>query len=79
MVLGLSVDGFKFDAINISFHEIVVKGSLHASVEAMEKMFLMVKEHGIRSQITTVKMEEAENLPERAEKRRYKGNMIVMI
>ena len=41
MVLGLSVDGFKFDAINISFHEIVVKGSLHASVEAMEKMFLM--------------------------------------
>ena len=79
VVVGLPVDGFKFDAINISFHEIVVKGSLHASIEAMEKMFLMVKEHGVRSQIKTLTMDEAENLPERAEKRDYKGKMVVMI
>ncbi|KAH7407255.1 chaperonin 10-like protein [Cadophora sp. MPI-SDFR-AT-0126] len=79
VVLGLPGDGFTFDAINMTFHEITVKGGLHASVEAMEEMFVLVKEHGIRSQITTVKMDEAEDLPERSEKHDYKGKMVVMI
>ncbi|PVH79432.1 GroES-like protein [Cadophora sp. DSE1049] len=62
-----------------TFHEITVKGALHASVEAMEKMFVVVKEHGIKSQITTVKMDDAENLPESSASHDYKGKMVVMI
>ncbi len=79
VVLGLPGEGFRFDAINLTFHEIVVKGALHASVEDMERMFEIVAEFGIRSQVTVVELEEAENLPQRSAKHDYKGKLVVKI
>ncbi|KAH7357147.1 chaperonin 10-like protein [Rhexocercosporidium sp. MPI-PUGE-AT-0058] len=79
VVLGLPGEPFRFDAINMTFHEITVKGALHASVESMERMFEIVAEAGIKSQLTVVKIDEAENLPERSANHDYKGKLVVMI
>ncbi|KAG4435707.1 hypothetical protein IFR05_008793 [Cadophora sp. M221] len=79
VVLGLPGEPFRFDAINLTFHEIAVKGALHASVEAMEKMFEIVAEAGIRSQLTVVNMDDAENLPERSANHDFKGKLVVII
>ena len=79
VVLGLPTDPFRFDAINFIFREIVVRGSLHASVENMERMLDVAAKHGVRSQLTLMGLDEAENLPERSAKHDYKGKLVVMI
>ena len=79
VVLGLPKEGFHFDALNLIFREIVVKGSLHASLENVEKMFKVVAEHKIRSQLTIVPIDEAENLPERSAAHDYQGKLVVKI
>jgi D-arabinose 1-dehydrogenase-like Zn-dependent alcohol dehydrogenase len=66
VVLGLAEEGFHFDAINLTFHEIVVKGGLHASVEDMTRMLEVAAEHKVRSQLTIVPIDEGENLLERS-------------
>ena len=65
-VLGLGEQGFHFDALNLTFHEIVVKGGLHASVEDMTRMLEVAAEHKARSQLTIVPIDEGENLLERS-------------
>lgn len=63
VVLGLPEQGFQFDASNIVIREIVVTGSLHASVEDMENMLLLASAHNVQSQVSIVPFEEAEGLP----------------
>jgi propanol-preferring alcohol dehydrogenase len=79
VVLGLPESGFTFDAFNLVFREIVVKGSLHSSVEEMEEMLKVAAEHNIRSAISKISMEEAEELPERNAKRVIAGRPVVMM
>lgn len=79
VLLGLPSDGFHFDGINLAFHEIVIKGALHASVEDMVDMLAMAVEHKIRSQLTLIPLDEAENLPERSANHDFKGKAVVMI
>ena len=79
VVLGLGEQGFHFDALNLTFHEIVVKGGLHASVEDMTRMLEVAAEHKARSQLTIVPIDEGENLLERSAKHDFKGKMVVMI
>jgi D-arabinose 1-dehydrogenase-like Zn-dependent alcohol dehydrogenase len=79
VVLGLPESGFTFDAFNLVFREIVVKGSLHSSVEEMEQMLKVAAEHNIRSEIARVPIEEAEDLPERIAKREIAGRAVVIM
>lgn len=79
VVLGLPDKGFTFDAFNMVFREIVVKGSLHSSVKDMERMLEVVAEHGIQSDITKVPMNEAESLPEKIHARELAGRAVVIM
>lgn len=79
VVLGLPESGFTFDAFNLVFREIVVKGSLHSSVGEMEQMLRVAAEHDIRSDISLIPMEEAENLPQRIARREISGRAVVII
>jgi propanol-preferring alcohol dehydrogenase len=62
VVLGLPEKGFTFDAFNLVFREIVVKGSLHSSIDTMRNMLEVVTKYNIRSNISLVPLDEAENL-----------------
>jgi propanol-preferring alcohol dehydrogenase len=79
VVLGLPEQGFTFDAFNLVFREIVVKGSLHLSMERMRDMIKVVSEHDIHSNVSLVPIDEAENLPERAYKHEFSGRAVVMM
>jgi D-arabinose 1-dehydrogenase-like Zn-dependent alcohol dehydrogenase len=79
VVLGLPSEGFRFDAINLIFREVVVKGALHSSLDDMKRMFEVVAQHGIRSHLTIVPMSKAENLPERSASHDFKGKLVVTI
>jgi D-arabinose 1-dehydrogenase-like Zn-dependent alcohol dehydrogenase len=79
VVLGLPEAGFTFDAFNLVFREIVVKGSLHSSVKEMEQMLGIVAEHKILSDISPLPMAEAEDLPERIHKREFSGRVVVIM
>ena len=77
VVLGLPEKGFTFDAFNLVFREIVVKGSLHSSIERMRDMLKVVTKHNIRSNITVVPLDEAENLLERVHNHEIGGRAVV--
>jgi D-arabinose 1-dehydrogenase-like Zn-dependent alcohol dehydrogenase len=77
VVLGLPEEGFRFDAFNLIFHEITIKGSLHSSIEDMERMLEVVSEHKIRSQISIVPIDEAESLPTRVHAHEFSGRPVV--
>jgi Zn-dependent alcohol dehydrogenases len=79
VVLGLPESGFKFDAFNLVFREIVVKGSLHCPVDEAEKMVEAVVENGVVSHLTLLPLEEGENIPERAAAHSFTGRLVVKI
>jgi propanol-preferring alcohol dehydrogenase len=79
VLLGLPTTGLTFDAFNLIFREIVVKGSLHSSVADMEQMLVAVAKHDIRSQISCLKLEDAEALPQMVHDRAFDGRAVVMM
>lgn len=79
VVLGMPEAGFRFDAFNLVFREIVVKGSLHSSVENIEEMLKLAAKHNVQSHISTIPLEEAENLPQRVHDRELPGRAVVMM
>jgi D-arabinose 1-dehydrogenase-like Zn-dependent alcohol dehydrogenase len=76
--LGLPEAGFHFDAFNMIFREIAIKGSLHSSVEDMEEMMEVVAKNNIRSQVSLVQLEEAETLPARVHAHKFSGKAVVV-
>ncbi|KAK7415938.1 hypothetical protein QQX98_005511 [Neonectria punicea] len=58
VVLGLPERGFTFDAFNLVFREIVVKGSLHSGIDEVTKMLDAVARHDIISHVTLLPLEQ---------------------
>lgn len=79
VVLGLPTKGFHFDAFNLVFRQIVVKGSLYADIHDLPQMLDVVSKHKIRSHITVVPLEEAEELPKKVAAHEFKGRVVVKI
>ncbi|KAI3572539.1 chaperonin 10-like protein [Fusarium oxysporum f. sp. albedinis] len=79
VVLGLPDAGFKFNAFNLVFREIVVKGSLHCSVDDVKAMVDAVAKHGITSHLTIIQLHEGEDIPQRAHNRSFTGRLVVRI
>jgi propanol-preferring alcohol dehydrogenase len=79
VVLGLPEKGFTFDAFNLVFREIIVKGSLHCGVDEVKKMVGAVAEHGIVSHLTLLPLEEGEDIPEKAAAHAFTGRLVVTI
>lgn len=77
VVLGLPEQGFTFDAFNLVFREIVIKGSLHSSIDKMREMMKVVSEYNIHSNVDIVPLDEAEALPSRIHSHEFKGRVVV--
>jgi propanol-preferring alcohol dehydrogenase len=79
VALGLPDEGFRFDAFNLVFREINVKGSLHCGVDEVKKMIDAVSEHGIVSHLTILPLEEGEDIPEKVAAHAFSGRLVVKI
>lgn len=77
--LGLPEKGYHFNAFDLVFNELVIKGSLCASRDSVEAMMKIVAKHNVKSHITTVALEDATSLPIRYIKKDFKGRLVVTV
>lgn len=77
--LGLPPSGFHFDAFTMVFKELVLKGSLVASHDQVEDMLKLVAEHGIRSHVNIITMEEVPNVTDMYMSPDLKGRIVMQI
>ena len=61
--LGLPVEALKFNAFDVIFQELSIKGSLVASISQVEDMMKTVAKHGVRSHVSTIPLEKVPDLP----------------
>lgn len=76
---GFPEQGLKFDPMNLLFKDIVVKGTIHCSMEETREMMEFVVEHGIRSHLSLLSMDEAEDIVARSEAHAFVGRPVVQI
>ncbi|KAI5235197.1 alcohol dehydrogenase GroES-like domain-containing protein, partial [Aureobasidium subglaciale] len=78
MPLGLPGEGFRFDAFDLVFKELVVKGALVATQSQVEDMMQVVARNDIRSHVTAVPFDEVESIPERYMDKTLKGRLVLV-
>ncbi|KAH7189019.1 uncharacterized protein B0J16DRAFT_362022 [Fusarium flagelliforme] len=76
---GFPENGFKFDPMNLMLREIVVKGIVHCSMEETREMMEFVTQHGIRSHLSLLAMEEAEDIIAKSQAHALVGRPVVKI
>ncbi|KAL9571512.1 hypothetical protein ACKAV7_004361 [Fusarium commune] len=76
---GFPEHGLKFDPMNLILREIVVKGTGHGSMDETREMMEFVVQHGIRSHLTLLTMDEAEDIAARSEAHAFTGRPDVKI
>lgn len=76
---GFPENGFKFDPMNLVLREIVVKGIVHCSMEETKEMMEFVTQHGIRSHLSLLAMEEAEDIIAKSQAHALVGRPVVKI
>lgn len=79
VVLGLPEEGYQFDAFDLVFKELVVRGSLHFSRDGVEEMLEVVTKHRILSHLTLVDLAEGERIPERVAAHDFEGRLVVKV
>lgn len=79
VVLGLPNDGFEFDPFNIVFRELIIGGSLHSSVQEVEKMVHVMAQQGIRNKINKVPLQQGASIPERIAASEFQGRVVVAL
>ena len=67
----------RFNAFDLVFGELTVKGSLVANKELLDEMLAVVAQHGIRSHITTIASEQTPQLPEMYMDEHLKGRLVM--
>ncbi|KAF5243287.1 hypothetical protein FAUST_2948 [Fusarium austroamericanum] len=76
---GFPENGLRFDPMNLVLREIVVKGIVHCSIEETREMMKFVTDHGIRSHLSLLTMEEAEDIIAKTQAHTLIGRPVVMI
>lgn len=76
-VLGLPTDELRFNAFDLIFKELSIVGSLVSNRRMVGDMMKMVAEKGIYSRVTTLTLEEAQDLPALYMKPDLKGRLVV--
>ncbi|KAI8653692.1 PKS-ER domain-containing protein [Fusarium sp. Ph1] len=79
VVLGLPEQGYKFDAFNLVFREIAVKGSIFTTADEARKMLEVVGREGVRSHLTLLKLEEGEVIYDKVAAHDFDGRLVVTI
>ncbi|KAI9035091.1 alcohol dehydrogenase GroES-like domain-containing protein [Aspergillus affinis] len=77
--LGLPPDGFKFSAFDVVFKELTIRGSLVANRRLVSDMMRFVAEKGVRAHVSTVRLDDAEDLPQRYSDPHLKGRLVVVM
>lgn len=77
VALGLPTDGFHFDAFDLMFKELSVKGSLVANKKLLDDMMRVVAAHGVKSLIHTVDLGDEPRLPEMHMEHGLQGRLVV--
>ncbi|KAL4882394.1 GroES-like protein [Aspergillus karnatakaensis] len=77
--LGLPAEGFKFSAFDVVFKELTIRGSLVANRRLATEMMRFVAEKGMHSHVTTVRLEEGEDLPQCYMDPHLKGRLVVVM
>ncbi|KAF5561776.1 bifunctional 4-hydroxyphenylacetate degradation enzyme [Fusarium phyllophilum] len=75
---GFPEHGLKFDLMNLILREIFVKGTVHCSMGETREMMKSVVQHGIRSHLTLLTMEEAEDIAAKSEAHTFMGGPVVI-
>ncbi|KAK6436791.1 hypothetical protein LTR95_007015 [Oleoguttula sp. CCFEE 5521] len=74
------LDGLlQFDAFQLIFSELTIKGSLVANKELLVEMLALVAERGVQSYITTVKFDDMPKLPEMYMNPHLKGRLVMKV
>ncbi|SCO33995.1 related to ADH5-alcohol dehydrogenase V [Fusarium fujikuroi] len=73
---GFPEHGLKFDPMNLILREIFVKGTVHGSMSETREMMEFVVQHGIRSHLTLLTMEEAEDIAAKSEAHAFIGRPV---
>lgn len=79
VVLGLPEEGFHFDAFNIVFRELVIRGTLHSNMKEVQRMLETVAKHNILSHVTVMELDEAEAVPEKVAAHELNGRLVVKL
>jgi len=66
-----------FNAFDLVFGELTIKGSLVANKELLDEMLAVVVKHGVRSYITTVPFDEMLDLPDMYMNQHLKGRLVM--
>jgi D-arabinose 1-dehydrogenase-like Zn-dependent alcohol dehydrogenase len=77
--LGLPPNGFLFDAFDLIFNEITIRGSLVANRAQTEDMLEIVARHNIKSHLKVLTMEDGPQLPEMYMDRHLQGRLVMKI
>ncbi|GKT48141.1 alcohol dehydrogenase [Colletotrichum spaethianum] len=77
--LGLPENGYFFNAFDLGFKELVIKGSLCANTQSVETMMKTVVKHNVKSHVTTIPLAEAHSLPTKYIARDFKGRLVVLV
>ncbi|KAI1036586.1 hypothetical protein LB503_003028 [Fusarium chuoi] len=76
---GFPEHGLKLDPMNLILREIIIKGTVHGSMGETREMMEFVVQHGIRSHLTLLTMEEAEDIAAKSEAHAFIGRPVVKI
>ncbi|KAF5701230.1 alcohol dehydrogenase 5 [Fusarium mundagurra] len=76
---GFPENGLKFDPMNLILREIFVKGTAHGSMDETREMMKFAVQHGIRSHLTLLTMEESEDIAAKSEAHAFMGRPVVKI
>ncbi|KAK5073366.1 hypothetical protein LTR24_010317 [Lithohypha guttulata] len=77
--LGLPPAGFQFNAFTMIFGELTVKGSLVSTRDQVEDMMKVVAEHGIRTRVTTIGIEDVPTVTDMYMAPDLKGRLVMKI
>lgn len=75
--LGLPVESIKFNAFTLIFQEQTIKGSLVATRDQVEDMLQIVDRYGVKSHVTTVRMEDGPKLTDMYMDPHLKGRLVM--
>lgn len=79
VALGLPAERWQFDSEAIVFRELTIRGSYVTSAESTRRMMKAVGEHGVRSHITTVGMDDIPGILDMYHDKAFKGRLVVRI
>ncbi|KAH7256031.1 chaperonin 10-like protein [Fusarium tricinctum] len=79
VILGHPLDALRIDAMNLIFREVIIKGAVYCPTVEVERMVQAVVKHGIVSELSFIRLEEGETIPEKIARGAFDGRLVVQV